>query len=82
MGTILEEQGPQRAEFFFTNALDSSIVIEEVLTECGCTSVEFSQDTVKKGTTGKVVLSFDPTSAAGFFSKFDKSASPLFVFCH
>ena len=69
LGTILEEQGPQRAEFFFTNALDSSIVIEEVLTECGCTSVEFSQDTVKKGATGKVVLSFDPTSAAGFFSK-------------
>ncbi|MCU0401888.1 MAG: DUF1573 domain-containing protein [Algoriphagus sp.] len=69
LGTILEEQGLQRAEFEFTNAQDSSIVLEEVLAECGCTSVEFSQDTVKKGASGKVVLSFDPTSAAGFFSK-------------
>lgn len=69
LGTILEEQGLQRAVFEFTNGQDSSIVLEEVIAECGCTSVEFSRDTVKKGASGKVVLSFDPTSAAGFFSK-------------
>lgn len=69
LGTILEEQGLQRAEFEFTNPQDSSFILEEILAECGCTSVEFSRDTLKKGDKGKVIISFDPTSAAGFFSK-------------
>jgi hypothetical protein len=69
LGTILEEQGLQRAEFQFTYVQDSLFVIEEVIAECGCTSVEFTRDTLKKGDSGKVTLSFDPSTAAGFFSK-------------
>ena len=68
-GTILEEQGIQVAEFEFTNTQDSLFYIQEVVLECGCTSVEYTQDTLRSGESGKVQVSFDPSSAAGFFSK-------------
>ena len=69
LGTVLEEQGLQVAEFEFTHTQDSLFFIEDILLECGCTSVEFTQDTLKPGESGKVKVSFDPSSAAGFFSK-------------
>ncbi|MDX5339519.1 MAG: DUF1573 domain-containing protein [Cyclobacteriaceae bacterium] len=69
LGTILEEQGMQEAVFEFTHTQDSLFFIEEVILECGCTTVEYTQDTLKPGETGKVQVSFDPSSAAGFFSK-------------
>jgi hypothetical protein len=69
LGTILEEQGLQKAEFEFTNAGDSLFFIREVVTECGCTSVDYTRDTLRKGESGRIQLSFDPSSAAGFFSK-------------
>lgn len=69
LGTILEEQGLQTAEFEFTNSQDSIFVIKDVWLECGCTTVELPKDSLKSGETGKLKISFDPTSAAGFFSK-------------
>lgn len=69
LGTILEEQGLQRAEFQFTYPKDSLFVIEEVIAECGCTSIDFTRDTLRKGDSGKVILTLDPASAAGYFSK-------------
>lgn len=69
LGTILEEQGLQTAEFEFTYTQDSLFFIENVMAECGCTSVEYTRDTLTKGLSGKVILSLDPTSSAGFFSK-------------
>lgn len=69
IGTVLEEQGMQMAEFEFTHTQDSLFYIQDIWLECGCTSVEYTQDTLKPGESGKVKVSFDPTSAAGFFSK-------------
>lgn len=69
LGTILEEQGNQEVEFEFTHTQDSLFYIENIWAECGCTTVEYSQDTFKTGESGKLKVSFDPTSAAGFFSK-------------
>lgn len=69
MGTILEEEGFKTAEFEFINTQDSVFVIKDVWLECGCTSVEFSKDSLGNGESGKLTISFDPTSAAGYFSK-------------
>lgn len=69
MGTILEEEGSKTAEFEFINTQDSIFVIKDVWLECGCTSVEFSKDSLEKGESGKLTISFDPTSASGFYSK-------------
>jgi hypothetical protein len=69
LGTVLEEQGLQTVEFEFTYNQDSIFYIQEIIPECGCTSFDYTSDTLKMGETGKVKLSFDPSSAAGFFSK-------------
>jgi len=69
IGTVLEEQGLQEAEFEFTHTQDSLFYIEDVIPECGCTAVDFTKDTLKAGESGKIKVTFDPTSAAGFFSK-------------
>jgi hypothetical protein len=69
IGTVLEENGLQEAEFEFTLTQDSLFFIEDVWLECGCTSVDYTKDTLKLGESGSVKVSFDPTSAYGFFSK-------------
>ena len=69
LGTILEEQGPQVAEFEFTHTQDSLFYIETVVTDCGCTTVEYTKDTLQVGETGRLQVSFDPSSGAGFFSR-------------
>lgn len=69
LGTILEEQGEQVAIFEFTHALDSAVWIERVWTDCGCTSADYSQDTIMAGESGQLQVVFDPSSAVGDFSR-------------
>ena len=69
LGTLLEEQGPQVAEFSFTHTQDSLFFIEKVWTDCGCTTADYTKDTLKVGGTGTVKVSFDPASGTGFFSR-------------
>lgn len=69
LGTVLEEQGPQVAKFEFTHTQDSLFYIETVVTDCGCTTVEYTKDTLVVGESGILKVSFDPSSGAGFFSR-------------
>lgn len=69
IGTVLEEQGIQQVEFEFTHTQDSLFFIQDIWAECGCTTVEYTRDTLQVGESGKIKVSFDPTSSAGFFSK-------------
>ena len=69
IGTILEEQGIQHAEFEFTHTQDSLFYIENIWLECGCTTAEYTRDTLQVGESGTLRVAFDPTSSAGFFSK-------------
>ncbi|WP_439489546.1 DUF1573 domain-containing protein [Algoriphagus sp.] len=69
LGTVLEEQGPQLAEFHFTHTQDSLFYIETVVTDCGCTTVDYTQDTLQVGESGTLRVSFDPSSGAGLFSR-------------
>lgn len=69
LGTVLEEQGPQVAEFQFTHTQDSLFFIETVVTDCGCTTVDYTKDTLQVGESGTLQVSFDPASVAGFFSR-------------
>ncbi|WP_339707969.1 DUF1573 domain-containing protein [Algoriphagus aquimarinus] len=69
LGTVLEEQGPQLAEFQFTHTQDSLFFIETVVTDCGCTTVEYTKDTLQVGESGVLQVSFDPSSGAGLFSR-------------
>jgi hypothetical protein len=69
LGTVLEEQGLQVAEFQFTHTQDSLFYIETVVTDCGCTTVDYTRDTLQVGESGILQVSFDPSSGAGFFSR-------------
>ncbi|MBN3581881.1 DUF1573 domain-containing protein [Algoriphagus aestuarii] len=69
LGTVFEEQGIQTAEFEFTHTQDSLFYIQDVWTDCGCTTVDFTKDTLAVGETGTLLVAFDPVSAAGFFNR-------------
>ncbi|MEN2283439.1 DUF1573 domain-containing protein [Algoriphagus sp. SE2] len=69
LGTVFEEQGKQIAEFEFTHTQDSLFYIEDVWTDCGCTTVDFTKDTLEVGETGTLQVSFDPSSGAGYFNR-------------
>ena len=69
LGTVLEEQGLQSVTFDYTLSQGSHYGIQEVVTDCGCTTVSYSKDSLGIGDSGKISVDFDPSSAAGFFSK-------------
>ncbi|MBN3519384.1 DUF1573 domain-containing protein [Algoriphagus lutimaris] len=69
LGTIFEEHGKQIAEYEFTHTQDSLFFIEDVWTDCGCTTVDFTKDTLEVGEAGNLQVSFDPSSAAGYFNR-------------
>lgn len=69
LGTVLEEYGPQIATFRFTHTQDSLFQIERIWTDCGCTTVDFTEDSLQVGEEGEVRVSFNPSTTAGYFSK-------------
>lgn len=69
LGTILQEQGIQSVTFDYTLSQGAAFAIEEILTDCGCTTIKISKDSIAIGQSGKVLVDFDPSSAFGFFSK-------------
>lgn len=69
LGTILEEQGYQTVDFEFTFNSDSVGLIQDIWLECGCITVDYLKDSLRNGAQGKISITFDPTSAAGFFSR-------------
>ena len=69
LGTVLEEQGLQSVVFDYTLSQGSHFAIQEVVTDCGCTTVSYSKDSLEIGESEKISVEFDPSSASGFFSK-------------
>lgn len=69
LGTVLEEHGIQTVTFDFTLSQGNYFAIQEVITDCGCTMVAYSKDSLGFGESGKISVEFDPSSASGFFSK-------------
>lgn len=69
LGAVLEENGQAQAVFNFTNKTDQPLVVEEIITECGCTIAEYSKDTLQDNEAGKVVINFDPQTRGGEFAK-------------
>jgi hypothetical protein len=69
LGTILQEQGVQSVTFDYTLSQGGAFAIEEILTDCGCTTIKFPKDSIAVGQSGKVLIDFDPSSSFGFFSK-------------
>ena len=68
-GNIQEVEGKVSHTFHFTNIHTSPVVIEEVISTCGCAIPVYSKQPVKPGHTGTITVTFDPKGRTNFFSK-------------
>ncbi len=57
---------PAIVDFKFTNTGDEPLIISKVETSCGCTVPEYTQTPVKKGGTGIIKVTYNPTSTLPF----------------
>jgi len=69
LGTIIDNQGPVNHRFIFTNKSSEPVVIDRVEASCGCTSTEWSGDSVTSGGEGFIEVQFDPYNRPGPFEK-------------
>lgn len=69
IGSVMEEKGEVTSEFFFVNKADFPVFIEEVITDCGCTTADYTTDTLSQDKIGTVKISYDPKGRGGPFSK-------------
>ena len=68
-GTILEKNGKVSHVFAFHNHGKTSVVIDEIYSDCGCIGKVLSKAPIKSGGKGEVTITFNPAYKSGFFSK-------------
>jgi hypothetical protein len=56
-------------QFDFTNVSDRPVKILNVKPSCGCTTPDWSRESIQPGRSGFVQASFDPRGRPGFFNK-------------
>lgn len=69
LGTIIDNQGAVNHQFAFTNETADPLQVEKVSTTCGCTSTDWSANTIEPGGSGYVQVQFDPYNRPGPFEK-------------
>ncbi len=68
-GEILEQNGNADHRFVFTNNSGRPVRIISVQASCGCTTPDWTKETIAHGKTGFVAASFDPKGRPGYFNK-------------
>lgn len=69
IGAVLEEKGPVTVEFFGLNQNNQAIQLTDVITDCGCTTVDYSRDTLSMHDIASIKVQFDPDHRGGDFRK-------------
>lgn len=69
IGGVLPENEIKLADFYYLNQTDSNAYIKEVITDCGCAVVAYSEDTLAPNKVGHLQVTFDPETRGGTFSK-------------
>jgi hypothetical protein len=77
LGTIQVDEN-RSIDFEFVNLGDSPVIINKVITSCGCTSTQWTNVPVLPNNNGSISASINPTGINGHFSK---SISVLFNSC-
>lgn len=57
-GDIMLKSGKQTCTFTFKNISPKPVVIQTVISSCGCTTPEWTKSPVKPGATGKILVTF------------------------
>lgn len=68
-GNVKEESGTVSAVFSFRNVTTLPIIIVKVETSCGCTTPEYSRDSIMPGDTGFVKAIYETRGREGTFNK-------------
>jgi hypothetical protein len=68
-GEIPETGGDQRVTFTFKNTGNDALVITEVNASCGCTTPEYTKDTILPGHQGWITAIYNPIGRPGPFEK-------------
>ncbi|MBB4038295.1 hypothetical protein GGR21_004227 [Dysgonomonas hofstadii] len=68
-GKIEEKDGRVSHTFNFKNTGSQPVVINNIVTGCGCVSNEYSKEPIQPGATGKIVISYNPAYRPGNFSR-------------
>jgi hypothetical protein len=68
-GTFKEEAGSQKYDIIITNSGNSPLVIQNIVTSCGCTTPEWSKEPIPAGGNGKITAIYDPKDRPGQFNK-------------
>lgn len=70
-GAFKEDGGVQKHDFIVTNTGNAPLVIQNIVTSCGCTTPEWTKEPIPAGGSGKVTAIYDPKGRGG--EKFTKS---------
>ena len=68
-GYTNENKGKISHTFYFTNRSKSAIVIEDVISTCGCTVASYSKEPVMPQKRGYITVTFDPKGRINYVSK-------------
>ncbi len=68
-GTFKEEAGRQSYDIQVTNSGTSPLVIQNIITSCGCTTPEWSKQPIPPGGNGVIKAIYDPQNRPGAFNK-------------
>jgi hypothetical protein len=68
-GEILEKNGKVSHTFVYKNTGLTPIVIEDIVSGCGCTGYDYSKEPVSPGKKGQITITYNPLYRPGFFSK-------------
>lgn len=68
-GNVQEDKGIVSHEFVFVNKGPNILEIDTVEPECGCTSSNWTKDSLEVGESGIIIVSFDPKGLSGNFQK-------------
>jgi hypothetical protein len=68
-GTFKEEAGRQQYDFIVTNTGQQPLVIQNIVTSCGCTTPEWTKQPIPPGGKGKITAIYDPVNRPGTFDK-------------
>ena len=68
-GTFHESAGKQTCQFVVTNTGDSTMVITQVKSTCGCTVASHPTEPIAPGTSDVIDITFSPTGRPGPFEK-------------
>jgi hypothetical protein len=68
-GTFKEEAGRQTFDFIVTNTGTDPLVLQNIVTSCGCTTPEWTKQPIPSGGKGKITAIYDPKDRPGPFNK-------------